>query len=265
MNEREPPPFGDAPSLVPPVAPPDPRILPGEKQREAKAEPRSRPRSAREADASFFTSRKYVLLVAGLVVFAGGAYKSVFGPTSAERSTAVRADLAAKHGNDASTATSTAPLSPVAPVVVDAGNGAGGNPFGWLWSAATGTMTNGMAPSELMRRKLVAGPMLSDIGFTLGELVAGFDTYMHPSFEPMDADRFILRISGTDPLSKATYEYAFRFVATDGPEDFPSRHVEFTGPAVIITDLALNGELLGENDAFTILLQLQQQARIMRR
>ncbi|WP_152047594.1 hypothetical protein [Aureimonas psammosilenae] len=218
------------PPSAPVVMPPDNSIIPRVNAKRETSQ-KSQPTGA--------LSRRAALSIAGVVVFGMAVGKQVFGPTPQERIATLRQRIAERDG------TTPAPSQPVI--------------------ASAGMLTNGMTPADLKTRKLVVGVLLTDLGITLGELVGAFDTFFHPSFEAIDANRFILRVAGTDPLTTTSVEYAFRFVVVDGPEAYGQRHTEFQGRAVVFDVLAYNRLTLPVDEAMGVITVLHSQALRNRR
>ncbi|WP_019995011.1 hypothetical protein [Aureimonas ureilytica] len=114
-----------------------------------------------------------------------------------------------------------------------------------------GIFPNGEPSAEIMNRPIVGGPVVTPFGLSLAEFLDAFPDVTQ-TFEPVDERNFVLRLTGTDPLTRQQQEWAFHFRLVDGPQDVALASV-FDGPAVHVLNMAFNGAIASGFDLVTLL------------
>ena len=174
-------------------------------------------------DAKFFQSWKFSLLAAFVALSLIGGYKLLFGPDVATRVADTRSRILADR---------TAQAFP-----------------------------DGRPSDDIMERQIVATTPLMSVNFSLRQLVGLISAGNHDIvWEPIKPDAFILRASGENALTKEKVEFAFQFVALDAPLRDGTRYDLFEGPAVALMGLALDREILTEEDIGAFLVSIMPDA-----
>ena len=109
----------------------------------------------------------------------------------------------------------------------------------------------GQPSAEIMTRPIVGGPVVTPFSLTLREFLDAFEDVTQ-TFEPVDERAFVVRLSGTDPMTRQPQEWAFHFGLVDGPQDVALAAV-FEGPALHALGMAYNGVTLSPLELFTVL------------
>lgn len=120
----------------------------------------------------------------------------------------------------------------------------------------------GGEPSDaLLDRPIVFGPPWTDLGFSLRETATLFADAV-VTYEPLNPQAFIMRISGTNQMTLEMLEFALRFVAVDGPEGFGG--ARFTGPSLILDHTATNGVEATADESAELIFTIRAQVLALR-
>lgn len=99
------------------------------------------------------------------------------------------------------------------------------------------------------------------MGFTLRETVGLFSDAT-VTYEPFDSRIFVMRLAMTNHMTREPLEFAFRFVAVDGPEGFGA--ARFAGPSVVLDHTAINRVEVSADEGAELIFNIRTQVLAMR-
>jgi hypothetical protein len=112
-------------------------------------------------------------------------------------------------------------------------------------------------PSNVLEYGLVVPPNYTELGYNAAFLVEGLDSLnVDTSWEALPLGAFILRIAGTHRLTNKPYNGAIQLRFVNGPGEVSSQVKGFDGPAVVVEQMAEDGQVLNYMQIYATLSDL---------